>query len=114
MPNRLMRWRPAAITLCAVSALLYALGLLDPALGMDREEAAMVALVRPWLALDADAVRWLRLVPFVCTVGWLLVLRRLLHKLGAGHTEALVITVLTMVAPVTIGLATHLDPEPWV
>jgi hypothetical protein len=60
----------------------------------------------------SDQAQWLKTVQLVCTVAWLIVAYRLLRKMSAEHSGALLLVGLTAASPMVVFEATHLLPEP--
>ena len=54
---------------------------------------------------------WLKVLPLACAVGWLLLTRRLLLKMGASRSAALLLVGLTAASPTVVFLSTNLLPE---
>ena len=62
--------------------------------------------------LVSEQAQWLKLLPLLCTFGWLAMTRRLLIRMGAASESALSIVLMTAASPTVIYLATGLFPEP--
>jgi hypothetical protein len=62
------------------------------------------------LMLVSRQTQWLKLLPLVCTAGWLVLTRRLLRKMGASRNGAMLLVGLTAAAPTVIFLSTNLLP----
>ena len=114
------------ICLLAALAVLYAIAWFSPAIGLEyREGANLVQAVTghvetnpplfPWLlglfALVSRQPQWLKLLPLLCTVGWLALMWRLLDKMGAGRACAWTMVAIAAASPVVEHLATGLYPE---
>jgi len=54
---------------------------------------------------------WLKLLPLACAAGWLVLTRKLLLKMGASRSGALLIVGLTAASPTVVFLSTNLLPE---
>src|SRR5437660_8701134 len=76
----------------------YTLALLAPAAGLEYDDLA--------------APQWVQLIPFVCTLAWLYLTRRLLRTLGASDSVAWTICAITAASPTVPYLATHRTAEP--
>ncbi len=114
------------ICLLAVLAVLYAIAWFSPAIGLEyREGANLMQAVTghvetnpplfPWLlglfALVSRQPQWLKLLPLVCTMGWLALVWRLLEKIGAGRACAWTLVAIAAASPAIEHLATGLYPE---
>jgi len=55
--------------------------------------------------------QWLKLLPLACSVGWLLLTRKLLLKMGASRNGALLLVGLTAASPTIVFLGTNLMAE---
>lgn len=129
-----------AVLLCLVAA-LYAYAWWQPAISLDSEAAAFLVTARSLatgrgyvignlprpvpqtsfpplfpavlalFTLFSQQAQWLKLLPLVCGVGWLLLTRRLLLKMGASPHSALLLIGLTAASPTVIFLSTNLLPE---
>jgi hypothetical protein len=69
--------------------------------------AAVLAL----FVLISQQPLWLKLLPFVCTAGWLVLTFKLLLKMGASRYGALLIALLTAASPAVVLLSTNLLSE---
>lgn len=66
-----------------------------------------------WLfALVSQQAQWLKLLPLLCTLLWLVLTRRLLMRMGATPDCATCLVLLTAASPTVMYLATGLFPEP--
>ena len=54
---------------------------------------------------------WLKLLPLICTAGWLTLSWRLLRRLGASEAGTALVILLAAASPVLIFLGTNLMPE---
>jgi hypothetical protein len=61
--------------------------------------------------LASGQTQWLKLLPLVCTAGWLVLTRKLLLKMGATRNGALLLVGLAAASPTVIFLSTNLLPE---
>ncbi|HEU5022413.1 MAG TPA: glycosyltransferase family 87 protein [Bryobacteraceae bacterium] len=118
--------RISLICLLAALAVLYAIAWFSPAIGLEyREGANLMQAVTghvetnpplfPWLlglfALISRQPQWLKLLPLLCTAGWLALTWRLLGKMGAGRACAWTLVVIAAASPAVEHLATGLYPE---
>lgn len=118
--------RISLICLLAALAVLYAIPWVSPAIGLEyREGANLMQAVTghvetnpplfPWLlgllALVSRQPQWLKLLPLLCTVGWLALIWRLLEKMGAGRACAWTMVAIAAASPAVEHLATGLYPE---
>ena len=128
-----------AVFFCVV-AVVYAVAWFLPAIGLDHEAAgylvtagamatghgytidslptpipqtnfpplfpALLAL----FTLVSRQTQWLKLLPLVCTAGWLVLTRKLLLKMGASRNGAMLLVGLTAAAPTVVFLSTNLLP----
>jgi len=56
--------------------------------------------------------QWLKLLPLLCTFGWLALSYRLLRRLGAGSVGAWLLVLITAASPMVVFLGTNLMSEP--
>jgi hypothetical protein len=118
--------RISLICLLAALAVLYAIAWFSPAVGLEyREGANLMQAVTghvetnpplfPWLlglfALVSRQPLWLKLLPLLCTAGWLALTWRLLGKMGAGRACAWTMVAIAAASPAAEHLATGLYPE---
>ncbi|HVV46588.1 MAG TPA: glycosyltransferase family 87 protein [Bryobacteraceae bacterium] len=118
--------RISLICLLAALAVLYAIAWFSPAIGLEyREGANLMQAVTghvetnpplfPWLlglfALISRQPQWLKLLPLLCTAGWLALIWRLLQKMGAGRACAWTMVAIAAASPAVQHLATGLYPE---
>lgn len=68
---------------------------------------AMLAL----FTLVSQQTQWLKLLPLLCSIGWLALTYKLLLKMGATKNGALVLIFLTAASPMVVFLATNLFSE---
>ena len=61
--------------------------------------------------LVSEQAQWLKLLPLVCAAGWLVLTHKLLLKMGASGTGALLLAGLTAASPTVVFLSTNLLPE---
>jgi hypothetical protein len=61
--------------------------------------------------LISSLPQWLKVLPILCTVGWLAMTRRLLLKMGATRAGSLMLVALSAASPMVIFLGTNLLPE---
>src|SRR3569833_862696 len=107
--------RISLLCLLAALAVLYAIAWFSPAIGLEYQEGAnlMQAVTGhvetnpplfPWLrgllALVSRQPQWLKLLPLLCTAGWLALIWRLLLLLGVGRACAGTIVAITAASPV--------------
>ncbi len=125
----------------AVLAVVYAIALLAPAIGLYHDDAASLVTAKAIAAghgyvIDSlpspvpetqypplfSAVLalftlvslqplWLKLLPLACSAGWLLLTRKLLLKMGASQNGALLLVGLTAASPTIVFLSTNLMAE---
>jgi hypothetical protein len=130
------------IGLLAVLAAMYGIGWFAPAIGLAYRDGAVLVTARslatghgyaignlpapvhetstpPLFAavlalftLISQQAQWLKLLPLLCTFGWLALTRRLLMKMGASRECALWLVVMTAASPTVLYLSTGLFPEP--
>ncbi|MDE3196442.1 MAG: hypothetical protein KGN84_08865, partial [Acidobacteriota bacterium] len=62
--------------------------------------------------LVSKQTQWLKLLPLLCTVGWLAVTWRLLRKMGASAGGAWLLVLITAASPTVVFLGTNLMSEP--
>jgi hypothetical protein len=62
--------------------------------------------------LVSQNAQWLKALPLLCTILWLVLTRRLLVKMGASAECALMLVVMTAASPTVLYLATGSFPEP--
>jgi hypothetical protein len=125
----------------AVLAIVYAIGWLAPAIGLYPDDAVYLVTAKALAAghgyqieslpnpvpetrfpplfpailalatLVSQQPQWLKLLPLVCTAGWLTLTRKLLLKMGASGNGALLLVGLTAASPAVISLSTSLMAE---
>jgi hypothetical protein len=116
----------------AVLAVVYGVAWLAPAIGLDHEDGAYLVSARAIAAghgytndslpplfpailalftLVSEQPQWLKLLPFACALGWFVVLRKLLLKMGASPNGALLLVGLTAASPAVVFLGTNLLAE---
>jgi hypothetical protein len=110
----------------AALAVVWTIAWFSPAIGLEYQEGAnlMQAITGhvetnpplfPWLlglfALVSHQPQWLKLLPLLCTVGWLALTWRLLEKMGAGRSCAWTMVAIAAASPTVEHLATSLYPE---
>lgn len=117
-----------ALLICtiAVLAVLYGLAWFAPAIGLAYNDGAyLVAAVThqfgaspplfpavlALFALVSRQAGWLKLVPLLCTFGWLALTWRLLVKMGASREAAWALVLMTGASPTVLHLGTGLFPE---
>jgi hypothetical protein len=61
--------------------------------------------------LVSQQLQWLKLLPLACTVGWLILTRKLLLKMGASPNSALLLVGMTAASPTIVLLSTNLMAE---
>jgi multisubunit Na+/H+ antiporter MnhG subunit len=61
--------------------------------------------------LVSQQAQWLKLLPLLCGLGWMLLTHRLLLRMGASANSALLLIGLTAASPTVIFLSTSLVPE---
>jgi hypothetical protein len=61
--------------------------------------------------LVSQQTQWLKLLPIASTVGWLILTRKLLLKMGASPSGALLLTGMTAASPAIVLLSTNLMAE---
>lgn len=129
--------RAQRVTLLAVFCVLtaiYGFAWFLPAIGLNDNDAAFLTAARSiasghWYAngqanfpplfpallalftLISRQTWWLKLLPLICAVGWLLLSRSLLLKMGASRNGSWLLTALTAACPAVISLSTNLLPE---
>ena len=121
------RPRFALICLLALLAVLYGIAWFAPAIGLAYSDGAslvmavthksngsppLLAAVLALFALVSRQAQWLKLVPLLCTLGWLALTRRLLMKMGATQESAWMLIAITAVSPTVLYLGTGLFAEP--
>ena len=124
-----------------ITAIIYLLAWLAPAIGLYREDGVNLVTAKALAAghgyvvdslphplpqtqlppffpallalftLVSGQAQWLKLLPLLCAAGWLAVTYRLLLKMGASRNSALVLVCLTAGSPMAVFLATNLLPE---
>jgi hypothetical protein len=114
------------ICLLAALAALYSIAWFSPAIGLEyREGANLMQAVTghvetnpplfPWLlglfALVSRQPQWLKLLPLLCTAGWLALTWRLLAKMGASRACCWTMIAIAAASPAVQHLATGLFPE---
>ena len=125
----------------AALAVIYAIAWLSPAIGQYHDDAVYLVLAKAIAAghgylvetlpnpvpetqfpplfpallalftLVSQQFQWLKLLPLSCTVGWLILTRRLLLKMGASPNSALLLVGLTAASPAIVLLGTSLMAE---
>ncbi len=118
--------RIVLICLLIVLAGMYGAAWFAPAIGLAYSDgAALVQAVThhvdrypplfPWLlgvfALVSRQAQWLKLLPLACTLGWLVLTKRLLVKMGASRECSWVLVALTAASPTVLYLGTGLFAE---
>jgi hypothetical protein len=115
----------------AVLAAVYVVAWLAPAIGLAYDDGANLITARSIAAghgagpqyppvfpallalftLVSEQTQWLKLLPLVCTIGWLAVMRNLLLTMGASRNGALLLLGLTAASPTVISISTNLLPD---
>jgi len=125
----------------AALAVIYAIAWLSPAIGPFHDDAVYLVLAKAIAAghgyrieslpepvpetgfpplfpailalftLVSQQVQWLKLLPITCTVGWLILTRKLLLKMGASPNSALLLVGMTAASPTVVLLSTNLMAE---
>ena len=121
------RPRIALICLFALLAVLYGIAWFAPAIGLAYSDGASLAMavthksngspplfpaVLALFAMVSRQAQWLKLVPLLCTLGWLALTRRLLMKMGATQESAWMLVAITAASPTVLYLGTGLFAEP--
>ncbi len=117
------------LLVCLLSALaaMYGFAWFSPAIGLEYSDgAALVQAVTHHIdaspplfpallglfAMVSRQPQWLKLLPLLCTLGWLVLTQRLLVKMGASLTASRVLVLLTAASPTVVHLATGIFAEP--
>lgn len=125
----------------AVLAVFHAIAWLAPAVGLNHDDAAYLVTAKAIAAghgytidslphpvpqikypplfpallalfvLVSQQAQWLKLLPLLCTAGWLALTYRLLLKMGATKNGSLLLVFLTGASPMVVFLATNLLSE---
>lgn len=124
--------RATLVAAFCVLAAIYGFAWFLPAIGLDYDDANFLIDARsiagghglaagnlpplfPALlglfTLVSQQTQWLKLLPLVCAIGWLLLTRRLLLKMGASRNGAWLLIMLAAACPAVIFLSTNLLPE---
>lgn len=126
--------RATLVAVCCVLAAIYGFAWFLPAIGLDYDDGRFLIAAQaiagghgyavgetnfpplfPALlalfTLVSQQTQWLKLLPLACAIGWLLVSRRLLLKMGASRNGAWLLIALTAACPAAIFLSTNLLPE---
>jgi hypothetical protein len=128
--------------LFALIVVVYAIAWYAPAIGLAHDDAAYLVTARAIAAghgysidslpnpvsqtrfppffpavlalftLVSQQAWWLKLLPLACSVGWLLLTRKLLLKMGASENDALLLVWFTAASPTVIFLSTNLMAQP--
>jgi hypothetical protein len=64
------------------------------------------------LVMVSHQAQWLKLLPLACAVGWLVLIWKLLLRMGASRDAALFIAALTAASPTVVSVSTNLMAEP--
>ena len=115
------------LCLLAVLVAMYGIALFRPSIGLVYSEGATLlaatsgkvfsepplfpALLGVLAAISRHAW-WLKLLPLLCTIGWLALTKRLLSKMGASDQCGWVLVAMTAASPAVLRLATGLYAEP--
>jgi hypothetical protein len=133
--------RAMIVVFFCVLAVVYAVIWFLPAVGLDHDDAGYLVTARaiatgqgytiqslptpipqtnfpplfPVLlalfTLVSRQTQWLKLLPLACAAGWLMLMRKLLLKMGASRNGAMLLVGLTAASPTVIFLSTNLLPE---
>ncbi len=126
----------------AALAVIYAIAWFSPAVGRYHDDAVYLVLAKAIAAghgyrieslpepvpetsfpplfpallalftLVSNQLQWLKLLPLACTVGWLILTRKLLLKMGASPNSALLLVGMTAASPTIVHLlSTNLMAE---
>jgi hypothetical protein len=125
----------------AALAVIYAIAWFSPAIGQYHDDAVYLVLAKAIAAghgyrieslpepvpetsfpplfpallavftLVSNQLQWLKLLPLACTVGWLILTRKLLLKMGASANSALLLVGMTAASPTIVLLSTNLMAE---
>ncbi len=119
--------RIALICLLALLAALYGIAWFAPAIGLAYSDGASLLMavtqksngsqqlfpaLLALFALVSRQAQWLKLVPLLCTLGWLALTRRLLTKMGATQECGWMLIAITAASPTVLYLGTGLYAEP--
>lgn len=117
----------------ALLAVVYAIAWLAPGIGLAHDDAAFLVAAKAmaeghgWaqarfpplfpavlalFALVSRQPQWLKALPLLCAIGWLVLTRRLLLRMGASGNSALLLTGLATASPTVVFLSTNLMAEP--
>ena len=126
--------RATLVAVFCMLAAIYGFAWFLPAIGLDYDDANFLIAARSIAAghgyaagqtnfpplfpallalftLVSEQIQWLKVLPLGCAVGWLLLSRRLLLKMGASRNGAWLLILLTAACPAVILLSTNLLPE---
>ncbi|HVW84301.1 MAG TPA: glycosyltransferase 87 family protein, partial [Bryobacteraceae bacterium] len=134
--------RALIVSFCAVLAAIYAIAWLAPSIGLFHDDAIYLVTAKSLASghgytieslptpipqtkypplfpallalftLISRQTQWLKLLPVLCTVGWLALSYRLLRKMGAQSGGAWLLVLLTAASPMVVFLGTNLLSEP--
>lgn len=119
-------------TYFAALAVIYGIAWLAPGVGLARDDATYLMTAKAIAAgqgypqtqfppvfpvllavftLISQQTQWLKVLPLLCSVGWLWLTRNLLLKMGASRNDAFLLVGLTAASPMVVFLSTNLMAE---
>ncbi len=126
--------RAIIVIFFAALAVIYGIAWLTPAVGLYRDDGVYLVTAKAIAAghgyaapqtkfpplfpavlalftLVSQQTQWLKLLPLLCSIGWLALTYKLLLKMGATKNGALMLIFLAAASPMVVFLATNLLSE---
>lgn len=132
----------AIVTFCAILVVVYGIAWFAPSVGLYHDDGVYLVtaeslatghgytidslptaipqtkyppvfpIVLALFTLISRQTQWLKLLPLLCTVGWLALSYRLLRRMGAKSGGAWLLVLITAASPTVVFLGTNLMSEP--
>jgi hypothetical protein len=116
---------------CAILLVVYGIAWFAPSIGLFQDDGVNLVTAQSFVTghgyttnppvfpimlgfftLVSRQTQWLKLLPLLCTIGWLALSYRLLRRMGARSGGAWLLVLIAAASPTVVYLGTNLMPEP--